>query len=247
MTRPHRPRLTGFGLSIAVHAVLALVILIAAGVRPEPVATKATPIRTDLVFLRHAGTTGGGGGGGNLRPAPPSRTQIPEHVRPVVPTTAAVAAVEPLPVLDVPVQANSTFFQGSGVTASAPPGPGPGAPGLGVGPGSKPGLNGGDSGGPGGPGRGAGTVTSPVPIREVRPAYTAGALAAKVQGNVTLELEVLANGTVGNVKVLRSLDRVYGLDIEAIKAAKQWLFIPGKLNGKPVDVIAQLILDFNLR
>jgi protein TonB len=95
--------------------------------------------------------------------------------------------------------------------------------------------------------KGTGAVTAPVPVRQVKPAYTPAALAAKVMGSVTLEVEVLANGTVGNVKVLKSLDRSYGLDQEAIRAARQWLFIPGTSGGKPVDVIVQLILDFNLR
>jgi protein TonB len=130
---------------------------------------------------------------------------------------------------------------------SAPPGPGGGGRGTGIGPGDGPGVNEGNRGGTGGGDKNGGVVTSPVPIREVKPIYTPGAMASKIQGSVTLEVEVLANGTVGNVKVLRSLDRTNGLDQEAIRAARQWLFIPGKSGGRPVDVIVQLILEFNLR
>lgn len=245
MTAPQRPRITAFGLSLAVHAALAAVLLTVAGLKPEPVSTKAVPIRTDLVFLRQAGP--GGGGGGNPAPAPPKRIEIPVHQAPSVAIAAVAAPVDPPPTLDVPVQSTSNFLQASGTIALAGAGPGGGGRGTGAGRGDGPGVGDGKDGGIGGGPRGPGAITPPVPIREVKPAYTAGALAARVTGSVTLEVEVLANGTVGYVKVLKSFDRLHGLDLEAIRAARQWLFIPGKHSGKPVDVIVQLILDFNLR
>jgi protein TonB len=242
---PAPRRITALGVSFAIHAALALALLVWAGVKPEPVATKEPPIRTDLVYLQTTGS--GGGGGGRPTPAPPAKLQIPEHRQPALAVEAVTVPVDPPPVLDAPVRANSTILQGSGIAAFAPPGPGGGGPGTGVGPGTGPGVGPGDKGGAGDGQKGNGAVTPPVPIRQAKAAYTPAALAAKVMGSVTLEVEVLANGTVGNVKVLRSLDRVYGLDQEAIRAARQWLFIPGTSGGKPVDVIVQLILDFNLR
>jgi protein TonB len=65
-------------------------------------------------------------------------------------------------------------------------------------------------------------------IREVKPQYTAEAMRAKVQGTVLLECVVLADGSVGNVEVVKSLDGTFGLDQEAVKAAKQWRFQPGR-------------------
>ena len=242
---PDRPRLTALGVSVAFHASLALALLVWTGVKPEPVATKAPPIRTDLVYLQDTGS--GGGGGGRPTPAPPAKLQIPEHRQPAIAVEAVTVPIDPPPVLDAPVRANSTILQGTGITPFAPPGPGGGGPGTGVGPGTGPGAGAGDKGGAGGGPKGTGAVTPPVPIRQVKATYTAAALAAKVMGSVTMEVEVLANGTVGNVKVLRSLDRTYGLDQEAVRAARQWLFVPGTSGGKPVDVIVQLILDFNLR
>jgi len=56
----------------------------------------------------------------------------------------------------------------------------------------------------------------------VRPNYTAEAMRAKVQGVVRLEGVVLSDGTVGDVHVTRSLDSVFGLDQEAMKAAKRY-------------------------
>ena len=45
-------------------------------------------------------------------------------------------------------------------------------------------------------------------LREVKPAYTADAMRAKVQGSVWLECIVMPDGSVGEVKVTRSLDPI---------------------------------------
>jgi protein TonB len=70
---------------------------------------------------------------------------------------------------------------------------------------------------------------------------------AKVQGVVRLEGIVLPDGSVGDVRVLRSLDPVFGLDEEAIKAAKQFRFAPGTRFGQPVAVIVSFEIEFTLR
>jgi protein TonB len=90
-------------------------------------------------------------------------------------------------------------------------------------------------------------VTSPTVIREVKPQYTAEAMRAKVQGTVWLQCVVLPDGTVGNVQVTKSLDSTFGLDQEAIKAAKQWRFRPGSRMGEPVPVLVTIELTFTLR
>ena len=169
---------------------------------------------------------------------------------PVIPTEAVTLPVDPpVPSIDVSAQTNrATMFQATGVNLSAPPGPGGGGRGTGAGPGDGPGVGPGSGGNRGGGPRGVGDgVTSPEPILRVKPAYTGAALTAKIQGSVTMEVVVLADGTVGDVKVVVSLDRIHGLDQEAIKAARQWRFKPGMFEGKPVDVLVRLILDFNLR
>ena len=70
---------------------------------------------------------------------------------------------------------------------------------------------------------------------------------AKVQGTVLLECVVQPDGTVGDVQVVRSLDSTFGLDQEAIKAAKQWRFAPGTRLGEPVSVLVTIELTFTLR
>ena len=70
---------------------------------------------------------------------------------------------------------------------------------------------------------------------------------AKVEGAVWLEAVVLADGTVGDVQITRSLDSVFGLDEEAVKAARQWRFTPGTRFGEPVAVLVSIELTFTLR
>jgi outer membrane biosynthesis protein TonB len=47
--------------------------------------------------------------------------------------------------------------------------------------------------------------------------------------------------------VVRSLDPTFGLDQEAIKAARQWRFRPGRLMGEAVPVLVTIELTFTLR
>ena len=49
-------------------------------------------------------------------------------------------------------------------------------------------------------------VTLPVVVHEVKPDYTAEAKAAHIEGTVLVETVVQADGNVGDVKVVRSLD-----------------------------------------
>ena len=114
-----------------------------------------------------------------------------------------------------------------------------------TGPGTSPGR---DSPGFGeGAVTGAPGVTLPVPILRATPKYTVDAMRARIQGVAMIECVVLPDGTVGDARVVRSLDRRFGLDEEAIAAAKRWRFRPGLLNGTPVPVLVTIELMFNVR
>jgi protein TonB len=84
-------------------------------------------------------------------------------------------------------------------------------------------------------------------LREVKPNYTSDAMRAKIQGTVLLECVIDTRGDVTEVKILRSLDPTFGLDQEAIKAARQWRFAPGTRLGQPVPVLVSIELTFTLR
>jgi len=88
-------------------------------------------------------------------------------------------------------------------------------------------------------------VTAPVLVKEAKPQYTADAMRARVEGTVTLECVVQADGAIGEVRVAKALHP--GLDQEAIKAVKQWRFEPGLKDGKPVAVRVTLEISFTLR
>jgi TonB family protein len=90
-------------------------------------------------------------------------------------------------------------------------------------------------------------LTIPRIIRQVKPAYTVDAMRAHITGSVFLECVVETDGSVGPVRVRRSLDAVNGLDEEAVKAAKQWRFTPAMKDGMPVRMLVQIELTFSLR
>jgi protein TonB len=94
------------------------------------------------------------------------------------------------------------------------------------------------------PGKG---VSSPEVTRETKPKYTPKARAAGIQGAVEMEAVVLADGTVGAVRVVRSLDKQLGLDDEAVAAMKEWRFKPGKRDGVAVPVVVAVEMTFTLR
>jgi len=90
-------------------------------------------------------------------------------------------------------------------------------------------------------------VSLPVLQRRVQPIYTQEAKDAHIEGTVLLDAVVLADGTVGEVTVVRSLDTTYGLDEQAVNAMKQWLFTPGKKDGKPVAVRVSVEMTFTMK
>jgi TonB family protein len=89
-----------------------------------------------------------------------------------------------------------------------------------------------------------GKLLTPEAIRKVDPMYEASAAREKVQGSVTLAAVVMKDGTVSNVRVVRSLDP--RLDSSAVAALTQWLFQPARKNGSPVDLEVLVQIPFAL-
>ena len=89
--------------------------------------------------------------------------------------------------------------------------------------------------------------TMPVVLSEVKPDYTAEAKKQGIQGIVELSVVVNDDGTVGEVKVTKSLDDKYGLDEQAVIAMKKWQFRPGTKDGKPVAVQVTVEMSFKLK
>jgi protein TonB len=90
-------------------------------------------------------------------------------------------------------------------------------------------------------------VSLPEATRQVKAEYTEEAKANRIEGNVVLDVVVLADGGIGEVNVEKSLDSIYGLDRNAVAAMKKWKFKPGTKDGKPVAVRVNVAMTFSLR
>jgi len=83
-------------------------------------------------------------------------------------------------------------------------------------------------------------------LQQTTPSYTDDAIKSKVQGVIILQAVIRKDGTVDSFKVLRGLG--FGLEEKAIQEiATNWRFRPGTLKGRPVDVLATIEVQFNLR
>ena len=87
-------------------------------------------------------------------------------------------------------------------------------------------------------------VTFPRVVRQNAPDYPIEAMRAGVHGVVLLEAIVGADGIVQDVRVVRSLDRIHGLDAEAVRTARAWRFEPGLKDGAPVPVALKIEMTF---
>jgi protein TonB len=84
-------------------------------------------------------------------------------------------------------------------------------------------------------------------IGNLTPVYPDFAKRARVQGTVVLEVEVYADGVVGEIKVTRSVQSgPGGLDEAAIDAVRRIRFKPGREKGKPVNTTVIIPIEFKL-
>jgi TonB family protein len=182
-------------------------------------------------------------------PVDPPKIEPPPIVEPPkpVPTPAVQAPVVPIPASTqdkpgLPVDARaSTDSNGAGTGGGVGTGSGTGL-GEGQGSGIGPGSGGGTGGGPFQPGSG---IEPPVLLREIRPFYTDEARRRSIEGDVVLEIVVRHDGSVGDVRVRRTLGA--GLEQKAVEAVRQWRFGPARRRGTPVDVVVEVSVEFKLR
>ena len=167
-------------------------------------------------------------------PAPRAPSTAPAVNRNAAPLEAPQSiATEPLDVFDVPpTDAVGTIPGAPGDVPGALLGPRPSEPAPRVtAPHPQP------------PVRPGGIVRPPQKVHHVGPEYPAIARSAGVSGVVILEALIREDGSVSEVKVLRS---VRLLDASAVEAVRQWRFTPTLLNGVPVQVIMTVTVSFTL-
>lgn len=86
--------------------------------------------------------------------------------------------------------------------------------------------------------------TRPIFLHRTEPQYTEGARRRNISGTVILQVELLSEGSVGTVKVLKGLSA--GLNENAIDAARQTVFLPAVKNRKFVTVSIRVEMTFSL-
>lgn len=166
-----------------------------------------------------------------LAPPPPQVVQAP----------VVQAPADPVSNPGLLMAKTSVNSSGPGLSGGVGFGAGSGL-GEGDGSGVGAGTGGGAGGGVFGPGSG---IEPPAVLREVRPTYSDEARRRGLEGDVVLQVLVLRDGGVGNVRVVRSLGA--GLDQKAVDAVRQWRFRPARRQGVPVDVAVEVSVEFKLR
>jgi protein TonB len=77
-----------------------------------------------------------------------------------------------------------------------------------------------------------------------RPVYPPLAKAARVSGEVRLAAVIARDGTIMDLRVLGGHPLLIPA---ALAAVKQWVFQPTYLNGAPVEVATEIVVDFTLQ
>lgn len=96
---------------------------------------------------------------------------------------------------------------------------------------------------PTGPQRIGGRVMEASLIRKVQPVYPPLAKSARVQGQVEFTAIIGKDGTIQNLTLVKGHPLLVRAAQEAVE---QWRYKPTLLNGEPVDVITNIIVNFTL-
>lgn len=87
-------------------------------------------------------------------------------------------------------------------------------------------------------------TVAPVLLKKVEPEYSEEAGTGLIDVSVMLLIVVNVEGKAEQMGVVRSLG--HGLDEAATDAVSKWGFRPAGKNGSPVEVIAQVEVNFRL-
>jgi protein TonB len=237
------------GASLLTHAaVFAAILLLLAdtkGVPKPPFPSGTTPLDPYTLSaplirtLTSAQPTDGGGHGGDQNPIPATRGNLPPLssivlVRPTLPQNQDHLLPEPPTLFDPNAAPVLTPTDNMGLpwmpddTRSPGPGKGPGI-------GSKDGVGIGDNGdGPAGYNN-QNSLYKPAAVQPAcaycpYPTYTDEARHGKVQGAVTLQVLVGADGRAQDIRIVKGIG--FGLDERAVETVRGWKFIPARDGAK---------------
>ena len=86
-----------------------------------------------------------------------------------------------------------------------------------------------------------------IPESKINPEYPEEARKGHIEGRVILQVKIDSNGTVGDVRVVKSEPEDYQPFIESATAAiSHWRYRPATSYGKPVEVYFTIQVDFKL-
>lgn len=228
-----------FVLSVLVHAAAVAGVFLA----PLLAATQLPEVRQRTHWIAAAAL-----------PTPPRSSPAPRAAAsaptPSVATEPAVTSPVPTSApdrIEAEPEARPSFFGPVAETPSEA-----GVPGIGVG--TRPGAGDDDwLGSPPvrpvaapvqrAPERVGGRIKAPAKLMHVPPVYPQLAILSRTEGTVILEAVIGVDGSVKDVKVVRS---VRLLDQAAIDAVRQWRFTASTLNDQPVEVLMNVTLQFDL-
>lgn len=81
-------------------------------------------------------------------------------------------------------------------------------------------------------------------VTKVQPVYPAAAKAAGVQGTVEMEAVISMEGVPLDIRVVSSPSS--DLSAASLEAVRQWRYRPTLLNGNPVEVVTDVIVNYTL-
>ena len=82
-------------------------------------------------------------------------------------------------------------------------------------------------------------------IEDTPPLYTESAFNRGVEGRVILRIIIRKDGSIGAIRLHQRLDN--GLDGAALSAVRTWKFKPASVDGAPINVLADVEVDFTLQ
>ena len=77
------------------------------------------------------------------------------------------------------------------------------------------------------------------------PEYPPAASAARFTGTVTVQVQVLPDGKVGNVEVVECTRPKVGFEEASVAAVKKWRFKPAMKADEPIEASLKFKLNFN--
>jgi len=80
-------------------------------------------------------------------------------------------------------------------------------------------------------------------LKRVQPVYPAWAQAARIGGTVVLSATITREGTIENLQVISGHPMLVGAAVDAVR---HWRYRPYLLNGQPVEVETQIVVNFTI-